>query len=573
MFIESLSISTPNKVIRKIKFHKGLNLIVDQTSENTTGTGNNVGKTTVLRLIDFCLGKDADSIYKDPENKRGVYNIVKDFLKEKRVIITLVLVDDLDKTNKRIEIRRNFLIRKERICEIDGVDIQKNEFETMLMQNIFPNITIDKPSFRQIISHNIRYDDLSLTNTLRTLNTYTKDEEYETLYLFLFGCDHNNGNRRQELLTIIQSETKFKNRLEKQETKSAYKSALDIIDADIEKLNLQKSTLNINPELDKDLSSLNELKNKMNYISADITTLSIRRDLILETQSDFSSQKFNDDTAQLKLIYEQASALIPDLQKSFDEMVKYHNQMLENKIKFVSQELPELNKRIDAKNNELKSLIIKEKELSERVVRSNTFEDLNSIIGKLNFLHQKKGEYESIISQINEVEETIKTTTEELNIIDESLFSDNFKRTIDIQLSKFNKIFASISEQLYGEKYAIKCDVVNKKGQQIYKFTPIDANFSSGKKQGEISCFDIAYTKFADKEQIPCLHFILNDKKELVHDNQLLKIAEITCNENIQFVTSILEDKLPSSLQNEDYYVIKLSQEDKLFRIESFDNQ
>ncbi|MGL4326783.1 MAG: DUF2326 domain-containing protein, partial [Tannerellaceae bacterium] len=115
----------------------------------------------------------------------------------------------------------------------------------------------------------------------------------------------------------------------------------------------------------------------------------------------------------------------------------------------------------------------------------------------------------------------------------------------------------------------IKCDIINKKGQKLYKFTPFDTNFSSGKKQGEISCFDIAYTKFADIEHIPCLHFILNDKKELMHDNQLVKIAQITSKENIQFVASILEDKLPPALQNEDYYVVKLSQNDKLFRIES----
>lgn len=572
MFIESLSIATPTKVIREITFHKGLNLIVDQTPEDATGTGNNVGKTTVLRLIDFCLGKDADSIYKDPENKREVYHLIKDFLQEKQVMITLTLVDDLDNPSQKTEISRNFLLHKRGICEIDGVGIQKKEFETVLMNTIFPDITVDKPTFRQIISHNIRYDDLSLTNTLRTLHATTKDEEYETLYLFLFGCEYDNGNRRQELLTGIQNETNFKRRLEKQETKSAYKSALDIIDLDIEKLNAQKSTLNINPELEKDLSALNEIKNKLNRVSSDVTVLSIRKDIIIDTQRDFSSQKFNDDTAQLKLIYQQAAALIPNLQKTFDELVNYHNQMLENKIKFISQELPDLNKRIEAKTKELNALIIREKELSKKVVCSDTFEDLELIVNKLTALYQKKGEYESIIFQINEVDETLKAMNDELYGIDEGLFADDFKKKIDSQLSKFNKIFANISEQLYDEKYAIKCDVItNRRGQKMYKFTPIDTNFSSGKKQGEISCFDIAYTKFADEENIPCLHFILNDKKELMHDNQLVKIAEITSRENIQFVASILEDKLPPKLKNEDYYVVKLSQNDKLFRIESFD--
>jgi uncharacterized protein YydD (DUF2326 family) len=51
MFLKSLLISTPTKVIREIPFHKGLNLIVDETPSCETLTGNNVGKTTVLRLL------------------------------------------------------------------------------------------------------------------------------------------------------------------------------------------------------------------------------------------------------------------------------------------------------------------------------------------------------------------------------------------------------------------------------------------------------------------------------------------------------------------------------------------
>lgn len=76
--------------------------------------------------------------------------------------------------------------------------------------------------------------------------------------------------------------------------------------------------------------------------------------------------------------------------------------------------------------------------------------------------------------------------------------------------------------------------------QQFYKFNAFNANMSSGKKQGEILCFDLAYLLFADKEQLPCLHFLLNDKKELMHDNQLIKVAEFVQNKNIQLVISIL---------------------------------
>ena len=79
-------------------------------------------------------------------------------------------------------------------------------------------------------------------------------------------------------------------------------------------------------------------------------------------------------------------------------------------------------------------------------------------------------------------------------------------------------------------------------------------NFSSGKKQGEISCFDIAYTLFADEENIPCMHFLLNDKKELMHDNQLVKIANFVRAKGMQFVASILKDKLPDELNRQDFF-------------------
>ena len=156
--------------------------------------------------------------------------------------------------------------------------------------------------------------------------------------------------------------------------------------------------------------------------------------------------------------------------------------------------------------------------------------------------------------------------------IDEDLFSSDFEAKIQTQLNKLNKYFSEISEELYGERYALKYDIAtNKIGQRLYKFSSFNTNFSSGKKQGEITCFDIAYTLFADEEGIPCFHFLLNDKKELMHDNQLSKIASLVNRESnhVQFVASILKDKLPVDLNKDEYFVVKLSQKDKLFRIEA----
>ena len=72
MYLKRLTIETPEKTIRDMEFYSGLNLIIDDTKDiSTKTTGNNVGKTTVLKLIDFCLGADSKIIYTDTENKKN----------------------------------------------------------------------------------------------------------------------------------------------------------------------------------------------------------------------------------------------------------------------------------------------------------------------------------------------------------------------------------------------------------------------------------------------------------------------------------------------------------------------
>lgn len=569
MFIKSLEISTPINTIRKIDFHRGMNLIVDNKIDIKTETGNNVGKTTVLRLIDFCLGGDAKNIYKDPENKHTDYQLVKDYLIDNKVEITLTLTRDFEADD--IIIRRNFLQRKNAIREINGDSIQNTEFKNALMHIFFPNLEIEKPSFRQIISHNIRYGEQRLTNTLKTLDVYTSDAEYEILYLFLFGCHFDEGAERQKLLENIKIENTFKTRLEKNQTKNIYESVLNVINNDIVRLNREKEQLNINPNFEEDLSLLNQIKYQLNVISTDLTTLSIRKNIIQETMHDINLQKSEIDIMQLKMIYQQANALIPNLQKKFEEFVAYHNEMLEQKARFIEKDIPKLEEKIKIKQEELTKFSLKEQELSKKLTKSSTFEDLENIISKLNELYRKKGEYESIITQITEVEKDIANYEEELNMMEKQLFSNSFETIVKHQLNKFNSIFSDISERMYGEKYIITHEIsTNKQGQNMYKFTSLNANLSSGKKQGEIICFDIAYTIFADQNNIPCLHFLLNDKKELMHENQLLKISEIIEQNNIQFVASILKDKIPSEWHSKDYFILELSQNDKLFRIEKY---
>ena len=567
MFIKKLIISTPSKVLRNIEFHKGLNLIVDDTPTiNTQLTGNNVGKTTVLKLVDFCLGGNATEIYTDFEDKKSEYEEVKKFLIEQEVLVTLILIEDLDSVDKskQIIIERNFLPRNRAIRNINGEPILEKNFENKLMSLLIPDQNLEKPSFRQIISHNIRYKDENINNTLKTLSKYTSDSEYETLYLFLLGCNFDSGARRQVIFTKLKQEENYKNRLEKNQSKESYEIALTMLDNEILELDKKKKSFNINENFEKDLDKLNKM-------SSEVSKLGIRKDLIEEAKENMENSSTNIDLKQLKALYDEAKLNVSGIQKTFEDLVNYHNTMIVEKLKFITKDLPSLNERIRLEKIELNKLLEEEKSVSEKIAKSDSFEELEKIIAKLNEKYMLKGEFENTISNLNEVEENINRLKNELSNIDNYLFSNEFKEFLKSQITKFNKFFSTISNELYGESYVLGfSEETNKKNQTFYKFSSFNLNMSSGKKQGEILCFDLAYILFADSEKIPCLHFLLNDKKELMHDNQLLKVADFVKKNDIQLVISILKDKLPEELVDKSNIVVELSQNDKLFRIEEF---
>ena len=344
-----------------------------------------------------------------------------------------------------------------------------------------------------------------------------------------------------------------------------------MLDNEILELNKKKKSFNINENFEKDLDELNKIKYRINKISSEVVKLGIRKDLIEEAKENIENSTTNIDLKQLKELYDEAKLNVSGIQKTFEDLVSYHNTMIVEKLKFITEDLPSLNEKIKLENIELNKLLEEEKTMSEKIAKSDSFEELEKTITNINEKYRLKGEYENTISYINEVEENIKRLKNELSNIDNYLFSNEFKELLKLQITKFNKFFSAISNELYGESYVLGfSEETSKKNQTFYKFSSFNLNMSSGKKQGEILCFDLAYILFADSEKIPCLHFLLNDKKELMHDNQLLKVADFVKKNNIQLIISILKDKLPEELVDKSNIVVELSQNKKLFRIEEF---
>lgn len=571
MYLKQLLVIKNGVILRNINFHKGLNLIIDETKEEgSTTTGNNVGKTTVLKLIYFCFGGDPKEIYTSTENAKDEYPLIKEFLTNNNVEVRLTLKEDLNVVDsKEIVIERNFSKRSKSYRKINGEKYTEKEFTKELRSLIFNDLESDKPTLKQLVGHNIRYKDSAISNTIKYLAPYTKDVEYEALYLYLLGCSHKKGQKKEELLTKLKQEEKFKRRLELSATKNDYAIMLAAVNNNIETLDKKRSNLNINENFEEDLNTLNRIKSDINQLSEGISLLEIRKDLINESKNELEKNNVDIDLVELKLIYEEVSENLSDLNKTFSDLVNYHNTMINNKVKYITKELPLIESKINSYNEQLTKLLDDEKEYTALLKKSDTFEDLESIIKELNSEYQKKGEYEAVIVRIEESEKQIKIIENNISDINNEIMSEEYQQDVKKQVTEFNKYFEEVSQYLYGEKYLLSYNIKkNKNNQSYYNFITFNENLSSGKKQGEILCFDIALIMFSRSRGLSHLSFVLNDKKELMDNHQLLKVANYAKKNGIQLVFSMLADKVPDNLNNDENIVLRLSQKSKLFKIE-----
>ena len=568
MFLKSLKIfnTRKNKIIRDISFVPGLNLIIDETPEsiNLKRTSNNIGKTTVIRLIDFCLGADQKNIYQDPEFKNRSNEEVKNFLEDQEILIALTL----EMNNKEIVIERNFLNRSKKILKINGDNIQTQNFDFELKKRIL-DFTQAKPTFKQIKAKNIRDDAERLSYTVKVLGSYGTGAEYEALYLFWLGVQIESADRKRELLEDQKLEQKIYDRVIKDGSESKLNQFIEILNRQIKELEEKKDNFNINDNYKEDLEHLNKIKRDLNTKNSLIARLSLRKELIEESQQSLEQEKTNINIKELKEFYCKANSLIPNLQKSFEDTVHFHNQMVKEKINYITQELPDLNTKIRKLNSEINDLLVAEKEFSDKLQKAGAIEELQIVIDELNHLYETRGKYKENLSKLEESKQKLSDIKEELNTINNNI--ENLDEQIQEKVKLFNKYFAEISQKLYGETFALSASFEKQKktDNKFYKLSvdSLNPRAGTGKKKGEILAFDLAYIKFADAENIKCLHFILHDQMETVDNNQIITFLQEVSNANCQLITPVLRDKMPAELRTGSYEILTLSQSDKLFRI------
>lgn len=564
MLLERLVISSKNGIIRDIPFKlQGLSLVVDTTpiSEKSTISGNNVGKTTFIRSVDFCFGSDGRDIYVDKESKND-NELIKNFLIENEVSFSLSI---LSNNSERTVLRRSFNSANDIVIndvKYDNISSYKRKILDLLFHIPQEDTKI---ALRDIIKKFVRCDSFSESNIYRILHTSKKDSAYEAIYLLLFGFP-NQGVITQRL-TISDKIDSLKKELKKISGKSnlpRLQSRLLQLQGVIDEKEKQIKNIDLPKTYEALIDKLKSLKSRTAELSSLVGNLNTKISLSQKTRNELIHSESKIDPNAISKLYEEAKLLLGNIQRPFEEVLEFHNKMVSNKIKFVEQHISKLEQERNTAKHELDTLLIDQSHVLRLLDDTGTFDDLIKIREEVNILYVEKGKLVQQVEQIQNLQSELESKTTEFNEVNLTFMTylEELKKNIS---EVFNKYFTQYTNKTHGEKLYIYYDSEERK----FFFDNLEGNVGDGYKKTEIISFDLAFISYFNDTGLEFPKFVLHDKLEIVHQNQIQSTFEIANSVNGQFIVSVLRERI--SFLGNDYIdskkILELSQDNKFFKI------
>lgn len=565
MLLKNLKIFSNGIEIRNIPFKTGLNLILDNETILGTESGNSIGKTTLLRIVDYCLGSDGKDIYTDPEFKTEYNTEVYNFVQNNQVSAQLELTL---RNNTNIILERNLIIEGEKYYKINDEEISSiTKYREKLSELIFKN-KASKPSLRQLVPKFIRSDASKMSNTIMYLHKSTSPREYEPIFLFLFGFPEPTLFSNKSSLSREQKD--YEKRLsvyEKPHSKNVIEQMLNVVNGNIVSEEIKINEFRLSDAYHHELENIRQIKSKISKLSTSISEVDLRIDLNQQTIEELTESSNEIDSDYVQNFYDDAAVYLPNLQKKFDDVLNFHSKMVENKVNFIEKYLSKLKQDRNELQKDLDKALFEESSLLQALSNSGTLNDLEVMRLELNRLLEQKGGLEASLQKINETTEQlqkISTNLEEINGKIERYIADfNEKVTV------FNTFFSKYSKKLYEEEYIFSYE--KKDSDEYYKFkiANISGNVGGGKKKGQVAAFDLAYISFINEVGLLFPQFVLHDSIEDIHANQIETLFSLANEINGQYVVAVLKDKI--KFLGNDYInqntILCLDQHNKFFRI------
>ncbi len=544
--------SASNEIIRNIPFNaKGLSLIVDETNKITSGS--NIGKTTAVKIIDLCLGASSpSSLYKEKDTGENI--IVGEFLEKNKVFAELTCkINDELYTFKRA-------LYKNGKNEING-EITDNitQYRYKLNFIIFNN-SKNKPTLRQLISKFIRLENLNESSLLKYLGTYTKNYEYQAIYEYLFGID-TSKSENVNILSINEGIDKDIEAIYRKNGVSSLKefeTKINLMKEEVDKFKKSYSEITVINGYNDKFNDMQDLLSDIHKLEANYSKYKLKIELMKEKIKKEEDKIFNVDSKMLKKLYDETKLSLNSQLRDFEDLEKFHNGMINKRIAMLKESMNELQVELKDTNSELTKL---QKDYENNFVSFN-IELKDKFEEKYSEYSKNKIKLENFISDYTYIVE--KQKEKDVNLSKKIAGNNNAHRKQEIE-EKFNAYFKELTKNIIGETFAV---VLNEDDEDFpVKIVGMNGKPGTGIKKAMITCFDLAHVKLIIKEKYHMPIFVIHDKLENIDLKELGSIIAESRMFEGQYIFPILNDRIDMLGIKEEEVVLRLSSEDKFFRI------
>ncbi|MED4592292.1 MULTISPECIES: DUF2326 domain-containing protein [Bacillus] len=560
MFIKRLIIKETKpvqKIIREIRFAKGMNFIVDAGKDQEKG--NSVGKTTILKLIDICLGaKHRKYIYFDDETKQ-TNETLKNYINDNKINVELKVVESFDEEDSTVHILSVDLYPRGKRY-INGIEVNQNDYWLQLNEIFFSNRS-NSPTFRQLINMFVRIDQRADNNKFLKFLERTNDATYENIYSYLFEMqDQEISNQILDLRKEIAEKNKeIKNFMSINNFKSidSVNQKINLLKSTIDELNDQMNILVNSRKFKENEEKISEIKIMYADYSDRIDELLFKRKRIIDILEDAEQEIKNAiDKEVLRNLYNETLEAMGELHKEFEDLVKFNDELMHNKIRYFNFQLEKLEEKIFVLEEDKNRLFEKHKNVI-MLIEENKIDEYTSLQSKLAEYNEELGSNKNISSIYNLLESRVAELVEQLKETEaEAAVKED-------SLSIFNKYFSQYSEKTNGEPFML----YNTEKGFPFGIDNVKRGLSTGTRKSIIVAFDLAYQQLAKDLEKKVPNFIVHDVIETIDQVALNAIITIVNSIECQYIVAVLKEKIQDNDLQKTNIAVTLSENNRPFRI------
>ncbi|MBE8233201.1 MAG: DUF2326 domain-containing protein [Endozoicomonadaceae bacterium] len=549
-----------------VKFDKGLNVILAERDEDSdeTKTVNSRGKSTLISIINFCLGSKG-------------FNADKDSLTGWDFIIDITLLGErvratrsLDKPQNIILDReiRNWPVSPELDNETGLYYLKLEKWKNLLGLALFDIPETSDISIRSLLSYFIRSNSGAYIDPLNFFARQTNGDAhiYNT---FFVGLDPQHASEWVKLdkkdKTLKALNKAIKEGVEEgvHETQGELEVKKVALEEELEKNQNILSSFKVHEKY-------KEIQEKANQLTTDIhqfANQNVSNEQKLRHYEASIKEEKAPEKIKIEQIYDEAGVIFSDsIQKTLDDVSRFHETIVRNRKSFLKAEITLIENDIEKCSRHIK-------ELTDERSKHMAILETHGALEEYSLLQERHSEAIGKLENIKAEIERIKDRNIKIKEIKLTKLELDKKANIDYEekreyWEKAIRLFNETAKALYGEEE--KGEFVINISDKGYKFSvDISGGGGDGIKKMKVFCYDL---------MIICMQSILKRNINfLIHDSTIYEgvderqiahaieqAAKKSESNNFQYIMTINSDMVPyddfsKNFKFDDYIKLRLT--------------